>query len=88
MQCNEIPSFIVATIYAELGGSERDLFGSFPDPFLEAGPRGKEVRAGSSDVLLATKWAFRWGKQANPSCPIPYLSPLPCGTFLLKMCPL
>ena len=41
-----------------------------PDPFLEAGPKGKEVRAGSSDVLLATKWAFRWGKQIPPA---PYL---------------
>ena len=87
MQCNRIPSFIGATIYAELAGREDTSLEVFPDPFLEAGPKGREVIAGSSDVLLATKWAFRWGKQANPSCPIPSFPFLKCVLFSVNFSP-
>ena len=61
------------------GEREGPLWELFPDHFLEAGPA--EGKRAGSNVLLATKWAFRWGKQANPSCPIPSFPFLKCVLF-------
>ena len=70
----EIPLFIAAPIYAGLEREKEDSGAFSSTLFWRRGSRKKRKRA-SSDVLLATKWAFRWGKA-------PYLPSSPSRTFL------